>query len=91
MLGRVAKMRAHGQLSMDADDGVLVKTMKPGQDMRVDLPAIGPRTIERLVEAGLRGVAVEAGRSLILSRKATLAAAEEAGVFILGLKEGNGQ
>ncbi len=87
MLAKVAKMRKNGKLSDSAEDGVLVKTMKPGQDMRVDLPAIGPKTIQRLVEAGLKGVAVEAGRSLILSRAITLEAATTAGVFIFGLEK----
>jgi DUF1009 family protein len=59
--------------------------MKPGQDMRADLPAIGPRTIEGVVKAGLNGIAVEAGHAIILERKATLAAAEAAGIFIHGI------
>lgn len=62
--------------------GVLVKVSKPGQERRADLPAIGPDTISQVVNAGLAGVAIEADQSLILNRKETIAAANEAGVFI---------
>ena len=85
MLERVASMRASGRLYETGTHGVLVKTMKPGQDMRADLPAIGPDTIEMLVKAGLKGVAIEAGYSIILAQKETLTAAKQAGVFIYGL------
>lgn len=64
--------------------GVLVKRPKPGQDLRADMPAIGPDTIARATEAGLSGVVLEAGRVLILDREATLEAAEAAGLFLLG-------
>lgn len=66
--------------------GALVKCLKPGQDMRVDLPAIGPETVANVNRAGLRGIAVEAGQSLIIDREKTIRAADEAGIFIRGLK-----
>lgn len=65
--------------------GVLVKVVKPGQDRRADLPTIGPRTIERAREAGLRGVAFEAGGTILLERAASIAAADRAGLFLLGI------
>lgn len=64
--------------------GVLVKAAMPGQDRRVDLPAIGPETIGQARAAGLRGIAVEAGAALVLDRAATVAAADAAGIFVYG-------
>ncbi|MCB1429407.1 MAG: LpxI family protein [Nitratireductor sp.] len=71
----------------DGKHGVLVKTMKPGQDIRADLPAIGPKTVEGAVRAGLRGIAVEAGHSIILEKAATLELARKAGLFIYGASD----
>lgn len=87
MLGRVAEMRRIGRMPEEGKNGVLVKTMKPGQDARADLPAIGPMTIDGVVAAGLRGIAVEAGYSLIVEREETLRAAKEADIYIYGLSE----
>ena len=64
---------------------VLVKMKKPGQERRADLPTIGADTIERLAEAGFRGVAVEAGETLILERDRAVARADEHGVFLVGV------
>jgi DUF1009 family protein len=62
--------------------GVLLKAAKPGQDRRMDLPAIGPGTLEGAARAGLAGVAVEAGGVMILHRTAAVAAADAAGLFL---------
>ena len=62
--------------------GVLFKGPKPGQDRRLDLPAIGPDTLRGAAAAGLAGVAVEAGGVMILGRAATVAAADAAGLFL---------
>lgn len=62
--------------------GLLYKAPKPGQDRRVDLPAMGPGTVARAAAAGLAGLAWEAGGILLLDRAATIAAAEEAGLFL---------
>jgi len=64
--------------------GVLVKRMKPGQDLRVDLPAIGPETVTRAAESGLAGIAVEAGRVLVAGRAETVRRADAAGLFLIG-------
>ena len=64
--------------------GVLFKGPKPGQDRRMDLPAIGPETVIRASEAGLAGIVLEAGGALLLERSATLSAADAAGLFIWG-------
>ena len=65
--------------------GVLVKTLKPNQDRRADLPTIGPGTINAVIAAGLRGIAIEAGGSLIIDREAMLKTADEAGLFVIGV------
>jgi DUF1009 family protein len=62
--------------------GVLFKGPKPGQDRRMDLPAIGPGTIEGAAAAGLAGVVVEADGVMILNLGATVAAADAAGLFL---------
>lgn len=62
--------------------GVFYKAPKPGQDRRIDLPAIGPQTVARAAAAGLAGIAWEAGGVLLLGREKTLAAAQEAGLFL---------
>jgi len=66
--------------------GVLVKLIKPGQDRRVDLPAIGPDTVAQARAAGLVGIAVSASDAVLLDREATLAAADAAGIFIVGIE-----
>lgn len=66
--------------------GVLVKAPKPGQEERVDLPTIGPETVEMAAQAGLAGIAVAAGRVLIADRDATIAAAGQHGLFLIGQK-----
>lgn len=62
--------------------GLLLKTPKPGQDRRIDLPAIGPGTVAAAKAAGLRGIVVEAGGVLLIDRDALIAAADEAGLFL---------
>ncbi|MBO9098307.1 MULTISPECIES: LpxI family protein [unclassified Rhizobium] len=87
MIERVAGLRAAGRIS-HRRRGVLVKLCKPQQDLRADLPSIGVSTILNAKAAGLGGVAVEAGRALILERKATIDAANEAGLFLFGIDRG---
>ncbi|MDD8023725.1 MAG: UDP-2,3-diacylglucosamine diphosphatase LpxI [Paracoccaceae bacterium] len=62
--------------------GVFYKAPKPGQDRRIDLPAIGPQTVARAAAAGLGGIVWQAGGVLLLDRAATLAAAQAAGLFL---------
>jgi len=85
MIARVRDLKTSGRLTGNAG-GVLVKRRKPGQDARVDLPSIGPETIVAASEAGLTGIAVEAGGSLILQARETVARADAAGLFIVGVK-----
>ena len=79
MLARCAALARPGR------GGVLVKLVKPGQDRRADLPTIGPETLRGAADAGLRGVAFEAGGTILAERDAAVAAADAAGLFLLGL------
>lgn len=65
--------------------GVLVKVKKPGQERRADLPMIGVPTVTAVAAAGLSGIAVEAGGTLVMDRIAVAAAADRAGVFVIGV------
>lgn len=71
-------------LKLEERGGVLVKVKKPQQDARVDLPTIGIPTIERVAEAGLAGLAVEAGATIILDRRELARRADQLGVFVVG-------
>ncbi|MGR3455976.1 LpxI family protein [Pseudooceanicola sp.] len=63
--------------------GVLVKLPKVGQDLRVDMPAIGPGTVQAAARAGLGGIVIAAGQVLLIEREALLATAEREGLFLL--------
>ncbi|MGP1395818.1 MAG: LpxI family protein [Inquilinaceae bacterium] len=81
MLERVRGLERRGP------GGVLVKTPKPQQDRRLDLPTVGVTTVERAAAAGLRGIAVEAQGALIVDRAAVTDAADRLGLFIVGVDE----
>jgi len=85
MLARIAELRWQGRVTAAPGTGVLVKAPKPGQDRRVDLPSIGPRTIEGAASAGLAGVAVASGGTIVTDTTAVIAAADEAKVFLVGV------
>jgi UDP-2,3-diacylglucosamine hydrolase len=87
MLKRVKEMRESGRISARAA-GVLVKVAKPAQEMRADLPSIGPDTIDHVMAAGLAGIAMEADRSLILNFAETIRRANEKGIFLHGIAPG---
>ncbi|KKX34464.1 UDP-2,3-diacylglucosamine diphosphatase LpxI [Rhizobium sp. LC145] len=87
MLERVAGLRAEGRIS-SRRKGVVVKLCKPQQDVRADLPSIGPSTVRTAAAAGLAGIVVEAGRALVLEEAALIAAADEAGLFVCGIDPG---
>ena len=84
--GTDAMLARAGLLRRDGVGGVLVKLVKPGQDKRADLPTIGPDTVRNAIAAGIRGVAFEAGATILAEREACLAAANAAGFFLLGLE-----
>src|SRR5215470_6334296 len=84
MLARIADLRAGGRLGTPARRGVLVKAAKRGQDRRIDLPSIGPQTIEGVARAQLAGIAVVAGSTVIAEPERLGALADRAGLFVLG-------
>ena len=69
--------------------GVLAKWPKPIQERRIDLPTIGPATIEAAAAAGLAGIVGEAGATLVMNRAALIAAADRLGLFVMGLQPGD--
>ena len=84
LLDRTRELRSHGRIA-GKTRGVLAKCAKPGQDVRLDLPAIGPATVVQAHAAGLAGIAVEAGRSLVLDFGRVVEEADRLGVFVVGL------
>lgn len=74
-----------------ARGGVLVKLAKPGQEMRIDLPTIGPETVRKATAAGLSGIAVGAGAAIVLGRAEVAALGDAAGLFVVGLEIGGGR
>lgn len=67
-----------------ARGGVLIKWPKPGQELRLDLPAVGPRTVALAARAGLAGIVVQAGGAVVLERERARRAADDAGIFLMG-------
>lgn len=75
-----------GTYQRKGSGGVLIKLRKPQQDMRVDLPTIGSRTIENLHRSGMRGIAVHSGNALIVDEPEVIALADKYGMFICGIE-----
>lgn len=88
MLERCVGMRPWGAGSLRSRRGVLVKSAKPGQDRRIDLPAIGPETVRRAAEAGLAGIAIVSGDVMIAEREETVRLADGSGLFLYGAPAG---
>jgi DUF1009 family protein len=85
LLARVVRLREQGRIRAGAGRGVLVKMPKSGQDLRYDLPTIGPRTVEGVAKAGLSGIAVAAGNTIAAEPQAMIETADKAGLFVTGL------
>jgi DUF1009 family protein len=91
MLARIAELRKQGRVTSPPGVGVLVKAPKPGQDRRFDLPSIGPRTVQNVARAGLAGLAVAAGSTMIAEPAEVGATADREQVFLVGVREDFGQ
>ena len=89
LLERTVDLRCHGRI-VGKTRGVLVKRCKPQQELRTDLPAIGPETVTQAHAAGLVGIGVDPGRSFILEFEETIARADQLGIFIIGLPSDGG-
>ena len=85
LLARVARLRAEGRIRARTARGVLVKAPKSGQDLRFDLPTMGPRTVEGAAAAKLAGIAIVAGNTIIVEPQAVIEAADATGLFVTGL------
>ncbi|MGQ3672731.1 LpxI family protein [Xanthobacter sp. TB0136] len=91
MLHRYGEMRAAGRLRFPPGRGVLVKAPKAGQDRRIDLPSLGPDSVTRAQEAGLAGIAFEAGGAMVPDVVGLVETADAAGLFVMGVApEGRG-
>lgn len=86
LLVRVARLREQGRIRNPAKRGVLVKAPKSGQDLRYDLPTTGPRTVAGVAGAGLAGLSVVAGNTLVVDPQAMIEAADAAGLFVTGVR-----
>ena len=87
MLARVAELRRLGRIRYPVGVGVLVKAPKPGQDRRLDLPSIGPQTVAGVIRAGLAGLAVVAGGTIMAQPDAVVATADRGKIFVIGLPD----
>ncbi len=83
--GTDAMLARCASLAREGPGGVFVKLVKPGQDRRADLPTVGPETVRGAAAAGLRGIAYEAGGTLLVDRAAMCDAAQETGLFLFGI------
>jgi DUF1009 family protein len=84
--GTDALIRRCGPLHRDGPGGVLVKAEKPGQERRADRPTIGPQTVRLAAENRLRGIAAQAGATLVLDRSEVIRLADAAGLFVVGVR-----
>lgn len=84
MLSRVASLPADLRGSTSNLKGALGKAPKPIQDLRVDMPVIGARTLELAAAAGLAGVGGQAGRLILIDRGSLIATADRLGLFVWG-------
>ena len=85
MLDRVATLPAALCGTYSSRAGVLAKRLKPDQDRRVDLPTLGPKTVQLAAEAGLAGIIADAGEAFVIDRDETIRLANHYGMFIVGL------
>jgi DUF1009 family protein len=85
LLKRITDLRASGRIRAPAGRGVLVKAPKNGQDLRFDLPTVGSQTVEEAAAAGLAGLAVIAGNTVVADPQAMIETADAAGLFVTGL------
>jgi UDP-2,3-diacylglucosamine hydrolase len=86
MLARIAQLRQSGLIPAASGTGVLVKAPKRGQDRRIDLPSIGPQTIQGAKCAGLVGIAVVAGSTVVAELGRVATAADRENLFVIGLR-----
>jgi UDP-2,3-diacylglucosamine hydrolase len=84
LLARIKTLRAADRIRTKPGRGVLVKAPKSQQDLRFDLPTIGPRTVAGVAAAALAGVSAAAGSTVVADPQAMIEAADAAGLFVSG-------
>lgn len=82
--GTDACIRRGGELAREG--AVVVKAVKPGQDRRFDLPAVGPDTVDSMKESGCQVLAVEAGSTLVMDLDEMVRRADKAKIALVGLR-----
>jgi DUF1009 family protein len=87
MLARIAELRRLGRLRAPAGAGVAIKAPKPGQDLRYDLPSIGPAMLEAAAAAGLAGIAVVAGATIVAEPLRLAELADRSKLFVVGVRK----
>jgi UDP-2,3-diacylglucosamine hydrolase len=87
MLDRVAALRENGRIALPRGVGVLVKAPKRRQDRRFDLPSIGPATVAGAAKAGLAGIAVVAGATIMAEPERLIETADRNGLFVIGHRD----
>ncbi|HKD46107.1 MAG TPA: UDP-2,3-diacylglucosamine diphosphatase LpxI [Rhizomicrobium sp.] len=85
MIARIGQLRESLRGTPERKRGVLVKALKPTQDAKTDMPVIGRETVRRAAEVGLAGIALEAGKSLIVGKRAVRDEADRLGLFVTGV------
>jgi DUF1009 family protein len=87
MLARIPELRRSGRITAAAGRGVLVKAAKRGQDRRMDMPSIGPRTVQGAARAGLAGIAVVAGSAVVVDADQIATTADREHLFVVGVRD----
>jgi DUF1009 family protein len=85
MIARIEQLRDNLRGTPQKRRGVLVKALKPTQDAKTDMPVVGVETVRRAADMGLAGIALEAGKSLIVDKRAVAAEADRLGLFVVGV------
>jgi DUF1009 family protein len=86
MLARIGELRIAGRVKWVGRTGVMAKCAKPQQDLRLDMPTIGARTVEAAAAAGLAGIVIEAGRVMLAERSQMVAAADRTSTFVFAVE-----
>ncbi|HSP24231.1 MAG TPA: UDP-2,3-diacylglucosamine diphosphatase LpxI, partial [Saliniramus sp.] len=86
MLRRVRSLSSGFLRRAKPSNGILVKSAKRGQELRIDLPALGPRTVQQAAAAGLAGIALGAKQTLVIERERMIAEADRLGLFLVAVE-----
>ena len=87
-IGQTVVVKGLAVMALEAIEGTVVKTAKPRQDQRFDVPAVGLKTVETMVSVGAKVLAIEAGRTLLVDREEVVALADANGIAIVAKESG---